>query len=160
MAKACASKGRAEVAEATVKIVESLRNTVEIRTVAQDTVNGTKQGIYLLCDGRARRGGVGGDGGAADYPVYGARERTRHVHLSRAGLPLSARARAPDGECVRRNGTPRNAPTRGWQGSAPAVALRVQAGHSVATPGSAFSRWQLADVWRWGRLAWSTESGT
>jgi hypothetical protein len=36
MAKSCASKGRAEVAEAIEKIIDSLRNKVEIRTTAQE----------------------------------------------------------------------------------------------------------------------------
>jgi hypothetical protein len=45
MAKACSSKGRAEVAEATSKVIDSLHGKVEIRSTAQETVNGTKHGI-------------------------------------------------------------------------------------------------------------------
>jgi hypothetical protein len=44
MAKACASKGRSEVAEATSKVIDALRGEVEVHSAAPDSINGTKQG--------------------------------------------------------------------------------------------------------------------
>jgi hypothetical protein len=56
MAKACASKGRAEVAESTAKAIDALRGHVEVRSTSPDTINGTKQGtcsVTIVREARA-----------------------------------------------------------------------------------------------------------
>jgi hypothetical protein len=56
MAKACASKGRTEVAESTAKAIDALRGHVEVRSTSPDTINGTKQGtcsVTIVREARA-----------------------------------------------------------------------------------------------------------